>query len=234
MMNRPTRASTIRFYSILLISYTIGFALLAFAVFTDQFNLPALDNAIIQSVHSEALPNGVSLFSTLTKFGLDWLWIAVVAGALLCLVRRNWLHLFIWLFTWAGGQLTNELIKAAFNRTRPVIDTPFLVAARASFPSGHAMMSTILYGFLAYLVLKRVYSTPLRALVITLTICWVGLIGFSRVYLGVHFPSDVIGGFLAGSAWLSLCIVLLETLEGRRAADHVGKVTRGSVHAASA
>lgn len=213
---RSTRAATIRFYTILTLLYLAGFGALAFAVFSEAARLPKLDMAIIQAIHGEATPGGVQVFSFLTNFGLDWLWIIVVLGVLLCVVRRSWLHLFVWLWGWLGGDALNELIKALFNRARPVFDTPFLVASRASFPSGHAMMSTILYGLLAYLVLKRVYAVSLRALVITLTLCWVGLIGFSRVYLGVHFPSDVIGGFLAGGAWLSSCIVLLEVLEDRR------------------
>jgi membrane-associated phospholipid phosphatase len=228
------RKTTIRFYGTQAILYVIAFSFLTFAVFTDRFNLPLLDNAVSRAVHDEATPQAVTFFLNFTHFGLEWLWGVIVIGGLFFLLRRDWSYLAMWLFGWVGGQLANEAIKALFNRARPVFDPPFLVASRASFPSGHAMMSAILYGLLTYLVLKRLYSTPIRALVITLTMIWVGLIGFSRVLLGVHYPTDVIGGWLAGLAWLSLCVVVLETLEARRVARLNRATATNSVPAASA
>lgn len=206
MMTTKRRASAIFVFVVC----TVLFLLLAFMIFADRLNLPAIDNAVVRSIHAEATPNSIATFSILTNFGLDWLWIVVVIGVIWLILRRRWRYLMIWLFGSIGGQLVNELIKAAFNRARPIFDVPFSVALRASFPSGHAMMSTILYGLLAYLLLRQTRPVLLRALLITATLCWVGLIGFSRVFLGVHYPGDVIGGFLAGGAWLALCILLLE------------------------
>lgn len=105
-----------------------------------------------------------------------------------------------------GGTLLNMLLKTIFHRGRPEVASEFVHRASWSFPSGHAMESTVGYGILAYLLIAHVHGTAKRRAFVLATIILVGLIGFSRVYLGVHYMSDVIGGFLAGGVWLLVCI----------------------------
>jgi membrane-associated phospholipid phosphatase len=99
-----------------------------------------------------------------------------------------------------GTELTVEILKLAVHRARP-IGASFLETSY-SFPSGHAAISVALYGFLAFIFWKRSKSRLQKGAILTATLLIVLLIGFSRVYLGVHFPTDVLGGYLVGSIWL--------------------------------
>ena len=112
--------------------------------------------------------------------------------------------------TLAGCWVLNEVLKAFFQRSRPDIEH-LVEAGGYSFPSGHAMISAAFYGMLGYLLWLnlRDHSRPLWY-VWPLALLLVFSIGLSRIYLGVHFPSDVIGGFAAGGAWLIACIMGLE------------------------
>ena len=111
----------------------------------------------------------------------------------------------------AGGGLLNLLLKNFFERERPIVNR-MIEADGFSFPSGHSMGSMTYYGFLGYLVLRS-KRKPLSKLGLGILLCLVILlIGISRIYLGVHYPSDVLAGFVAGSVWLVICISLLEII----------------------
>ena len=113
--------------------------------------------------------------------------------------------------TVAGGGLLNLLLKNFFDRERPNINI-IIEANGFSFPSGHSMGSMTYYGFLIYLILRS-KRKPLSKLGLGILLCLVILlIGISRIYLGVHYPSDVLAGFVAGSVWLMICISLLEII----------------------
>lgn len=110
----------------------------------------------------------------------------------------------------SGSWITNEVLKAFFQRTRP--DAAALVFAKGySFPSGHAMISFAFYGLLGYLLWQYGRRSPSLATRLGAFVAWLLAIaiGISRVYLGVHFPSDVIAGYAAGGAWLAGCIMAL-------------------------
>jgi undecaprenyl-diphosphatase len=116
----------------------------------------------------------------------------------------------------AGGSLLNLVLKGVWERPRPSFAAPFTVAGGWSFPSGHAMGSLIGYGLLAYVLLPSVRRHGARLVVIVSTTVLIGSIGFSRLYLGVHYFSDVIGGYAAGTVWLGACVSGLETVRRRR------------------
>jgi len=104
---------------------------------------------------------------------------------------------------WVGGCI-NVGVKAAVGRDRPALDDPVATASGNSFPSGHAMLSTIVYGAVVVAVwphLPARWRTPVAVVAAT----WVALIGFTRLALGVHWFTDVLGGFAMGGAWLALC-----------------------------
>jgi undecaprenyl-diphosphatase len=138
----------------------------------------------------------------------------------LLLAAGGWL-LFRYKHTWetvilaislAGGGLLNTILKDFFRRSRP--DIRHLVEAGGySFPSGHAMVAASFYGMLGYLVWLNLRKQSKRSwYVIVITVALIFMIGLSRIYLGVHFPSDVIAGFAAGGAWLVTCIIGLHTI----------------------
>lgn len=101
--------------------------------------------------------------------------------------------------------LLNLLLKFLINRERPQ-GVEMFEAGGLSFPSGHAMGSLAFYGFIIFLVWVHFQSNRLRWIMTSVLLCLILLIGFTRVYLGVHFPSDVIAGYVAGLGWLALCV----------------------------
>jgi undecaprenyl-diphosphatase len=111
-----------------------------------------------------------------------------------------------------GGVTVMFLLKMMFNRPRPLI--PLLKeAAGLSFPSGHAMMSVSFYGLLIYLVWKNITTPWIRTLLIILLLLLILLIGFSRIYLRVHYASDVLAGFCVGAIWLVLSLWVTNRME---------------------
>jgi membrane-associated phospholipid phosphatase len=108
-----------------------------------------------------------------------------------------------------GGMLFNLLLKFIFRRARPVLDHPIVHTTSYSFPSGHTMAATMLYGFLALFAFSHFRNKYWRGLVFLAAGSVVALVGFSRIYLGAHYLSDVLGAFTAGLAWLTLCLAIL-------------------------
>ena len=104
----------------------------------------------------------------------------------------------------------------AVHRTRPVYGAEYLNGNSYSFPSGHAMAAIIGYGMLSYALTHTVVTgrAP-RALTYAVAAAVVLAVGVSRVYLGIHYPSDVLGGYAAGLAWLAVCVTGIEVTERR-------------------
>ena len=105
--------------------------------------------------------------------------------------------------------LLNRLLKNFFDRGRPM-DMRLIEVSAESYPSGHAMTAIAFYGFLIYISYKYIKDRLLRTVFIVICILIIILVGFSRVYLGVHFPSDVLSGYAAGFIWLLLAILAIE------------------------
>jgi membrane-associated phospholipid phosphatase len=155
-------------------------------------------------------PHLTTAMLVVTSFGstVPVICIAVVAG-LYFLSRRQpyWLPA-IWLSVF-GGILLNKLLKYVFHRPRPHFDDPILALTSYSFPSGHTMAATVLYGVLAAVLVTRIKRRSLRVLVGLSASLLIGLVGFSRIYLGAHYLSDVLGAIAEGLAWLSLCLTVV-------------------------
>lgn len=123
----------------------------------------------------------------------------------LWLTNRKWQGMVLWLIMVAGEGVT-YFAKIFFNRPRPLNAIYFIESN--SFPSGHAMISVLFYGFLAYLLHKNTSNRLCKYLIVSGTILLVLLIGFSRLYLGVHYFSDVVAGYIVGIFWLVIGIGL--------------------------
>lgn len=182
----------------------------AFAFIADEIPeqslLVRVDHAIVNWLQAHGTEAGETFFNLVSWLGAQ-LMVGVVIVAVLALARRrDWLRAGALILTMAGGYALNTLLKLLFHRGRPEAATEFITHQSWSFPSGHAMNSLVGFGFLAYLLLERTTSRRMRAAIIGTTAIVVGLVGFSRLYLGVHFLSDVIAGFLAGTVWLLVCI----------------------------
>ncbi|MDQ6651753.1 MAG: phosphatase PAP2 family protein [Acidobacteriota bacterium] len=131
--------------------------------------------------------------------------VAIILGLYLLWRRQPYWLAALWLSVF-GGMLLNKLLKFAFHRARPHFNDPILTLTSYSFPSGHTMMATVLYGALAAFLVAKTRSWRWRALVILSAGLLIALVGFSRIYLGAHYLSDVLGAIAEGLAWLSLCL----------------------------
>jgi undecaprenyl-diphosphatase len=133
---------------------------------------------------------------------------------------RYWLALV--LVAAPGGMLLNVALKHVFRRARPTLEDPLLTLSTYSFPSGHTAAATVFYGLLACYLVRRMHGWPARAAVIVACILMVMLVALSRMYLGVHYLSDVLAAAAEGAAWLAVCITALSVLQRRRLARRMG------------
>jgi undecaprenyl-diphosphatase len=130
--------------------------------------------------------------------------------------RKHWYWLLALAVSVPGGMLLNVLLKHAYHRNRPVFDDPLLTLGTYSFPSGHTANATLFYGFLAAFLVSRVRPWRWRAAICALALLMILLVGFSRMYLGVHYLSDVIAAFAAMLAWLAVCLNSVDALRRHR------------------
>jgi undecaprenyl-diphosphatase len=179
------------------------------------------DAAVRGWVHRFASPGMTRAMTAISLLGYNIL-ILELAIAIAVFVFLHWRRAAIWLAVTMAGALALDLaLKSAFHRPRP---TPFFGAAPSSFsfPSGHALCSFCFYAVLAGLVATRVQSLFLRIMVGVVAAALVIAIGVSRIYLGVHYPSDVIAGYLAASMWVSSMLFLDRwRVSRRRLADRL-------------
>jgi undecaprenyl-diphosphatase len=178
----------------------------------------AIDNNILTYIGAHWISPPLTRFMKAVTFcaSASFLQVAFAAVMLICFVRKQTRRAFEVLAIGLGGFLLNYYMKIAFHRVRPPHPLmPQLL--NFSFPSGHATSGFIFYGLLSYLIWKttipRGYKTAAAILLISFSL----LIGFSRVYLRMHYPSDVAAGFCVGFAWLILTIWIMEKLRARSA-----------------
>jgi membrane-associated phospholipid phosphatase len=170
-----------------------------------QLDQPALNTAL--AWRSPALDKGITFF---THLGGP-LGMTIIASAITALMVWRWRSrtpLVLMLIAVTGSLLLTTLGKTNFGRTRPPTSEavpPFETSP--SFPSGHALNSTVIAGVVAYLVFRRLERRLARFLTIGLALLWAVAIGLSRVYLGHHWLTDVMFGWLVGLAWLTVVIV---------------------------
>jgi len=110
----------------------------------------------------------------------------------------------------AGNIILNNVLKLYFDRARPNVFEWQTHAASSSFPSGHAMSATVVYGTVAYLLARLQKHAWSRAITLVTAVIMIALICLTRLYLGVHYPSDVLGGIVVGLAWAAFCMATLE------------------------
>ena len=167
------------------------------------------DNVMFWLVRYFSTPPVDRIMIVITDLGFGTTYFALIAAVVLLLAwRRRWLALRALMICLAGGVVLNYVLKNLFERVRPdflrVVD-----AAGYSFPSGHAMVSLCFYGMVGFLLARTLRHGAQRVAVLIGVSLLVAAIGISRIYLGVHYASDVVAGYAAGFMWLTLCISLL-------------------------
>lgn len=134
-------------------------------------------------------------------------------------LRRKWSTSLLVLASIAGGALVSTALKAAFTRSRPTVVPHLVDVASLSFPSGHSMLSAITYLTLGALLARTTADRRIKIYCLTLAVLLVFLIGLTRLYLGVHFPTDVLAGWCAGIVWALLCALAARWLQRRGAVE---------------
>ena len=185
-----------------------GSAWLFFGILEDIVSgdpLVRVDTAIYQALQDLRTGPGDAIMLVITELGDTVVVLAItVAVSLWLLWQRNWRSAAYWLGAVGGASALNTAIKVALHRPRP---TELLYSGWSafSFPSGHSTVNLVLYGFLAFLIGRELRATW-RLPVVLVMLSMALLIAFSRLYLGAHWFSDVVGGLAFGTAWLTILV----------------------------
>jgi undecaprenyl-diphosphatase len=151
--------------------------------------------------------------------------VTVLATVFLTLVGKKRAALFIFLAV-VPGQILSLLAKAQFSRPRPDLVPYGTSVVTSSFPSGHALMAAVVYLTLGLLVAGALPGLRTKIFLISASILLTVTVGISRIYLGVHWPSDVLGGWSMGSAWALACWMIERKLKRRGAVEREGAIRR--------
>ena len=191
-----------------------GFGALAEDV-VDKEEIVNVDREIARTLHEHANPAMTDLWLTVTNFG-GLVGMALLAlAAALTLQRRSRLAAAFVTSAYVGALALVGGLKLGFGRSRPTFVEPLAEETTFSFPSGHATVSLAVLGSLCFLLARSTNRRGARVAIVAVGALAVLAIGFSRLYLGVHYLSDVLAGWLAGGTALALCIAVLLTLEHR-------------------
>ncbi|NSL50649.1 phosphatase PAP2 family protein [Calidifontibacillus erzurumensis] len=173
--------------------------------------LERFDSAVttfIQLFQSDPMTKWMVFFSTIGSYKVQYV-IFFALAAFYFFVRKNKFYMLLLFVNLFGVRLLNRMLKVLFERPRPDIEKLVDVSG-LSFPSGHAMNSLGFYGFIAYIIYQELRERTFFAWIVPVVFSVIiFIIGLSRIYLGVHYPSDVLAGFLAGGAWILVCLLLL-------------------------
>ena len=185
------------------------------------------DLDLAEALHAGATSGGIAFWYLVTRVGtLPAVAVGGVGFAVACASRRGWLPLAGWLAGLAGSELLAWALKYAIHRERPVFEVAYAREPTFSFPSSHVLGALVGYGLIVYFVAcltkSRLWRTAAAVGAATLVLA----VGFSRLYLGLHFFSDVVGGLAAGAVWLTACVTALEVARQRQDAAERGAAAR--------
>jgi membrane-associated phospholipid phosphatase len=165
----------------------------SFLLWLHQFSNPTLDQIMLK-ITQLGNPNVVIIVATLTLCLLIW--------------KQYYQEAKFFLFACLGASILTTGMKLFFAKPRPQLWTHLISETSFSFPSGHALGSIVLYGFITYLL--RYFYPKFSQVIYFLGLIIIVLIGLSRLYLGVHWPTDIMAGYGVGFLWLMLSITLLK------------------------
>lgn len=203
-------------WPILLASLIAAAAIWTFIELADEVvegSTHALDRALLLAMRSEADPADPlgpawleEMMRDFTALGGVGVLTLLIAGAVGYLVLTDkWRAALAVALAVAGGILLSTLIKMGFDRPRPNLVSQGSHVYTASFPSGHSMMAAVVYLTLGALLARVKPHKRVKAYILSCAVVLTALVGISRVYLGVHWPTDVLAGWAVGAAWALLC-----------------------------
>jgi membrane-associated phospholipid phosphatase len=202
---------------LIVVSVTIFVFMLVANEVGKRERLNAFDHIFSIALHAHSTRAGFLAFENVSQLGsTPVLAVVVFLGAIPLLLLRQWPLLAGWLTAVAGVGVLDSFLKEFFRRVGPRLHNPWVAEAGWSFPSGHAMGTVVVYGFLVYMLLLIVRRTSRRIVIVATFVTIAIAIGFSRIYLGVHYFSDVLAGYVAAFSWLAVCVTGCEVARRRR------------------
>lgn len=201
-----------------LIVFIVG--LNAFVELTEELvdnNLGAFDAVVTNRLmewRSERLTRFL-IFITNVGTITGYLVVTTLLVAYFLIRHRSWRFILQTVLVLLLATLSNMVLKEVFDRARPEIEH-LVVVHTLSYPSGHAMSAMGFYGFLIFLTARYKMNYLLKFTLIFVLASLIFLIGLSRIYLGVHFPSDVVAGFIGGLIWVALCAIVFDVIDLHR------------------
>ncbi len=195
--------------------FIIIFSLIAYLMEIEKLiSFDSLIIAFVQGFETEFLTAIMKFFSFIGST-VSVIIISIGSALYLYYVLRNRRELILLAITMIGSTLLNILLKSIFQRARPEINQ-IVFEEGFSFPSGHSMAAFSLYGILTFLLWRHIKTRIGRGLLLTINSLMILLIGLSRIYLGVHYPSDVIAAYAASGFWLFTVIWFFQWVQERR------------------
>lgn len=193
----------------------LSFFVIIFTRFADELmeqQLFYFDHTIIDWVQGQISPRLTAVMKLFTFLGSTTALVVVlfISVAIMIRQKKKWEALFL-VISMIGAVLFNQWLKILFHRERPTLHR-LIEETGYSFPSGHSMVSFVFYGMLGVLIYMFLVSKLPKIMLTISFVFLVIMIGVSRIYLGVHYPSDVIAGFSAGGAWLVICLFSLRLI----------------------
>lgn len=156
-------------------------------------------------------PALIKIFSFITFFGdIRVVAVLLILAVAIFLIKNKKLYSLILFIAFLAGEISSFFTKNIFERQRPPFDGLLTDSWGFSFPSGHVLRSIIFYGFIAYFIARDLNSKFFKIIVYFLAAVLIIGVGFSRIYLGVHWLSDVLAGYLFGLIWLIIGIIIME------------------------
>ncbi|QAV21385.1 phosphatase PAP2 family protein [Paenibacillus chitinolyticus] len=187
------------------------------ALLVSRRQIAWFDETIISFVQGAESPGLTAAAGLLSEIGSSAVvpFITIAAALYLYFVLKHRAEVILLIAAIGGSAILNTILKKIFQRDRPAIHI-IMEETGFSFPSGHSMAVVGLYGILVYLLWKHISSAAGRAVLVTLATAMIVAMGLARIYLGVHYPSDVLGGYLASGFWLGVCIWTYRSYRSRR------------------
>lgn len=175
----------------------------------------AFDTAVLLGIHQFSSPVLDRVMLAITRLGDPSVMVPLTCIGFIGLWWRwYWRIAAIFAINCVGGAVLSTGLKLFFSKPRPQLWPQLITETSYSFPSGHALGAMVLYGFSAFLLAQRFAAQ--KWWIYKIAVLLIGSIGFSRLYLGVHWPTDVLAGYSTGFLWISVCIGLFQLATKRR------------------
>jgi membrane-associated phospholipid phosphatase len=211
------QAEDLPYYITIIIAFLVFvFGLNAFVDLTEELaenQLTTFDNRItsaLVSIRSEHLTTFLIFITHIG--GTGYIIIIILLVLYFVLVHKSWKFILQTVTVLLLATFSNMALKQVINRARPSLEH-LVEVYTLSYPSGHAMSAMGFYGFLVFLVARYKIRIFMKVLLITILVFLILAIGISRIYLGVHYPSDVLAGYIGGLLWVTFCAIVFDVID---------------------